>query len=313
VTRAAIHADSILNRLDELWRTLAAAEETELLRACAMTLLVFTEGPPNDAALAGSLAELMLAHPFRAVVIGRIQDEGRRLEAEVTARCSLAHSRRTRICCEQIEIGATAEALSDLAPVVRGLTVADLPVVAWLRDAGALGRPCGELVSLADKLILDSTPIGNWQVMLRSARALLRQDAALADLAWTRLTPWRLALAEVLEVFDDPDQEAQAGAVEHIELQHAPPAPPSTAVYLAAWLRLRLPGAPSVTFAPVTSGEGLRAVRLYAPGSTLAFECSSELLSHFPGTSRLEYLLAEELSLTAPDPAFEAALALSLD
>ncbi len=309
MTRAAIDADSILKRLDELWRTLAAAEETELLRACAMTLLVFTEGPPNDAALAGSLAELMLAHPFRAIVIGRIQDGGRRLEAEVTARCSLAHGRRTRICCEQIEIGATALALSDLAPIVRGLTVADLPVVAWLRDAGALEQPCGELVSFADKLILDSTAEGNWQVMLRSARALLRQDAALADLAWTRLTPWRLALAEV---FDDPDRAAKAGAIERIELQHAPPAPPSTAIYLAAWLRLRLPGAPAVTFAPVPSGEGLCAVRLYAPGSGLAFECGTELLSHFPGTSRLEYLLAEELSLMAPDPAFEAVLAASL-
>lgn len=311
MTGAAVHADGILRRLEELWRVWARPDESELLRACAMTLMVLTEGPPTDPALAGLLTELMLAHPFRAVVVGRVPGAGRQLEADVTVHCALARGRRTQICCEQIRIGATAEALADLPPVVRGLAAADLPVVVWLSDAAALKQqPCAELISLADRLIVDSAADPHWQATLRRARTLLRSGAALADLAWLRLTPWRSALTSA---FDDPARRGRAGTIQRVELHHAPPSPPPAALYLAAWLRLRLPGRPAAQFVSIPAGRGLQAVRLFAPDDAPVVECTIEQLSRFPAAERLQELLAEELSLMAPDPSFGAVLAAVLD
>lgn len=304
-----IHADAILAQLGEHWRMLAETGQTEVLRACAMTLLVHTEGPPSDPDLAGFLAAFELAHPARAIVVGRLEGAGRRVTAEVRARCRLAPGRRTQICSEQIELGATEEALADLPPVVAGLTAADLPVVVWLRDPAALDPgPLAGLVSLGDKLILDSDALRDWRARLRRARALLARGAGLGDLAWARLTPWRSILAEA---FHHPARKALLGAVERIEVHHGGPLP-AGAAYLAAWLRLLLPACPAATFVEVADGEGLCSARLHAQGLELALHRSqprelelasaNELLCRQPDAPLLEELLAEELALIGPGP-----------
>lgn len=311
----AIHADAVLARLGEHWRMLAETGRTEVLRACAMTLLVLTEGPPSDPDLAGTLTAIQLAHPARAIVVGRLEGAGRRLTAEVRARCRLAPGRRTQICSEQIELAATEEALADLPPVVAGLVAADLPVVVWLRDPAALDRaPLAGLVSLGDKLILDSDAMRDWQARLQRAQALLAPGAGLGDLAWARLTPWRSVLAEF---FHDPAGKPLLGSVERLEVHHGGPLP-AGAAYLAAWLRLLLPAGPAATLVQLAQGEGLSAARLHARGLQLDLRRSQaqdheltggdELLFRRPHAPKLEELLAEELALIGPDPVFQAVL-----
>lgn len=289
---AAARPDQLLRELDDLWRGLASEEQGGVLRACAMTLIVCTEGAEDD--LGETLALLMRDHPARAIVLREQKGEEPHLEAGVRAQCWMPFGRRQQICCELIEIAMTRASLADVPPVVRSLTAPDLPVAIWCRSSSLVGVPAFDVVlRLASKLILDSRNAADLPAQSRYMQSVEDGDTVLADLAWTWLTLWRETIAKH---FDNPAGVAQARTLRRAIVGYTGGHVPMWAYYMAAWLRNAAGSDLAVEFRPTGESVELRGDdwEVHVDPATL------------PQRSDYE-LLGEELSILGRDPVYQAA------
>src|SRR5712692_9107112 len=155
-----IDPEKIRKRLDEVWAGLgrqASAENHEVMRACALTLIAVVDaGGPSDGA-SETLAELMRQHPSRAILVRLAAVENDILEADVEARCWMPFGARRQICSEVIAIDCSEKTLGDVPGVILSLVVADLPVVLWCASDRARQLPAfASLAQPAGRIILDS-------------------------------------------------------------------------------------------------------------------------------------------------------------
>jgi glucose-6-phosphate dehydrogenase assembly protein OpcA len=297
-----VEAGRLLKELDSAWVAVGKQESGGVLRACSMTLVVLAGAKDDPQELGALLAELMHEHPSRTVVL-RLGPE---FDGHVAVQCWMPFGTRQQICCEQIEIVCTPETMKVAAALILGLTVPDLPVNLWLRGAEWLEQAqCGALLRLADKVIVDGAK-------LDGVRKLASSEYVLADLAWTRITRWRQAVARVLEA-------RPVERIDSIEVRHAGADLPMTARYLAAWLATALGVQPVVRadegpLPPPGIGR-VRLVHMTGPGFDLrverpgTVEVSIEFDGHrtpalFPVMSE-DRLLREELSVFGRDPVFD--------
>lgn len=304
---AAIDAGRLLAELNENWRLLGKESSGGLLRACSMTLLVVA-GPDEDPRQLGeTLASIMNEHPNRTIVL-RIAP-GQAVEARTSIQCWMPFGRRRQVCCEQIEISASRDALHEVPPILLGLMVADLPMAVWCSDAALAAR--GELapvLRLAGKVIVD-TSRSERAAAIPYLRALGQGSWKLGDLAWTRITRWRQRLAQGL-------RHAPLPASARISYSGA--GEPLVAAYLAAWLETAAGCGSTLACEdpqPPEPGMGrLRAVRLgdlelrrTAPTVVVTSRGGASSAAAFPLLSDAD-LLREELGVFGRDPLFEAAL-----
>lgn len=293
----ALHADQILEELRELWASLGkAAEEGDshgVVRACALTLIVFAEETEGDAAIGETLAELMREHPHRAIVVRVRRDSPPLLEHRVLAQCWMPFGRRQQLCCERIEILAAEASLPELVPILLALRVPDLPVVLWYRSA----RVFESQALPADKIVLDSASAADPPSMLRRLAEANAAGLPIADLAWTRLTHWREIVAQM---FENPASRALLPRICEVRVFHAGERVPPEACYLAAWVLDALGREIDVRFEAAAQdaiefrGTGLQPV--YVAGCARASD------------SRL---LREELAILGRDPVYDRALRLA--
>jgi hypothetical protein len=262
--------ERVLSELRELWQTLGKQQESGgVLRACAMTLIVAAADNDDSQELGGILAALMPEHPSRLILIRR--GEAGLLDARVNAQCWRPFGSRQQICCEQIEISAGNDRLGDAARSCLPLLAPDLPVVLWCR---AEPVPVSELFGLAQRIIFDTATAGT-PALLRRVR---RIGCRVADLAWSRLTAWRQALAAAY---------AAAGSPQVQEVEAAEP-------YLEAWLRRAFPEA--------RLNRGSRGeVILRGPG--VQIRCPE-----VTGSAEITGLMRRELAISGPDRVFEEVL-----
>ena len=291
-------------------RFLIAPTETQdgLLRACSMTLVCFADDEEDPAELNGMLASLMREHPSRMIVV-RLRDGEDELTARVSSQCWMPFGHRRQICCEQVEVTASINRLADVASIVAPLAAPDLPRVIVLRSArivraGALRK----VLALGDKIVVDSSRPGS--PGFGEIGGLLDAGHTTGDLAWTRLTPIRALLAQLLET-----RHPAAIAIEYAGREAGP-----EARYLQAWLQTALPRA-TVSLrgmaapADCDTGEGKLAairvdsdlvVRLCPGGAEYEAGAMRQRASMPPGTE--EQLLNEELGIVVHDRVFERAL-----
>jgi glucose-6-phosphate dehydrogenase assembly protein OpcA len=314
----------ILKELGKLWTSLGEEESKKgkptVLRACAMTLLVATDDDdPDSFAASQTLVDLMQSHPSRAIVLRQTPSAENGLTARVLAQCWMPFGKAQQICCEQIEIEASPERWPNIGPTVLGLTVPDLPVVVWCRQRSAL-NPHGSdanragldaVLQLATKVIADTRGLdvaGAFAVMDGWAT----QNRSVADLEWSRLTPWREAIAGA---FEDSQLLAQRGQFTTVEITSGDDSPPASAYYLAAWLEKGI-SATARFLKGGAYGGGLQKVRL--AGESLEIEVERvgpECLALRVGkltqnlslkTSSLYGLMHEELTILGPDDEFHS-------
>ena len=134
-------------------------------------------------------------------------DAEKNLEARVLAQCWKPFGKAQQICCEQIEITARPQTWPNVGPTLVGLTVADLPVIFWCRHKGALSQAATKddhagleaITSLATKIVIDTRDMPTAEAITLLERWQAR-GRVVADLEWTRLTPWREPLAHVFDV-----------------------------------------------------------------------------------------------------------------
>jgi hypothetical protein len=318
MTGSTINPDRVLKELGELWADLGKEGDSEqgVLRACAMTLVVFTDPKedPNDAG--ENIAALMRDHPSRAIVV-RLS-AGAELRARVFAQCWMPFGSRRQICCEQVEITGSPDAIEDVGAAIVPLLAPDLPVIFWVRDASLLPK-FGKWAEVASKIVVHSTRAADPAGVLRQ---ILQQKNTVADLTWARLTRWRELIAQV---FENPVYLAKLGEIDAVRIGYVTDQIPVSGHYLAAWLQLGLNAAgarPRVEFTrPEPVGEG--SIQSLELSSADGFRYILEKVDPSIVEVRLEgvvnraifrqpsdcELLAEELSISGHDPVFERVLA----
>lgn len=182
--------------LAALWRQ-AAKGHKAVTRACAWNLVVHVE---SDAALerGKAMADALVERvPSRTLVLHHRPNAttGPEVEAFVTANCRLMPGGGKLLCSEEITVQSRGAGSDYLPSLTRALLVPDIPTAVLCAGLPRDGALVQELVSAADRLILDSRGAESLQGIERLGKALPR----VADLAWLRSAPWRLAVAAAFD------------------------------------------------------------------------------------------------------------------
>ena len=224
-----------------------------------LTLVVVTKSGLEEEAIEAA-NEASREHPCRIIVLADAGAEApTRLDAQIRVGGDAGAS-------EVILLRGYGELAEESESLVAALLLPDAPIVAWWPH-GAPKNACETSIGrIAHRRITDSANESDPQRALENIRRTYK--AGDTDLAWTRLTNWRIQLAAVLDQVDGSPVTAVAveGASDS----------PST-ILLAAWLTLAL-DAP-VTIVADPAGTGIRRVRLtrtggdvqlFRPGLTVA-------------------------------------------
>ncbi len=308
-----VKPDSVLHEISELWGNLlkpepagGAAGGADVLRACAMTLIVFVDEEDDAAALDETLKGVMHVHPSRAIVV-RLRDAPGTLSSHVLVQCWLPVGNQRKICCEQVELSVSMNRLADLPTIIDPLTAPDMPRVIWFRSARIDRAPgVAELLALGDKIIVDSMRPGS--PAFADMRVLAGAGYIVADLAWTRLTRIRELLAQLLDGHDLSNIRAVT-----ILYCGADPAP--AAKYIQAWLRSEMTSAAVDLRKDGSGGHGeITAIQIEPDLNVrVSWNCAEYETGALRQRANLascaeHELLSEELSIMSRDPAFEKAL-----
>jgi glucose-6-phosphate dehydrogenase assembly protein OpcA len=322
-TAIGVQPERILRDLQQLWAQMAQdqADSGGVLRACAMTLVVVAENAADAERVRQTVGVLMHNHPSRAVILRPGGDgEGAELDARIFAECWKPFGKTQQICSEGIEITAGRSGFAEVAKFLVPLRVPDLPVVLWCRGTQVLSSsvqpgPLEPLFPLADKVIFDSSQVGDADSALQFLRRLRGRGRRVADLHWTRLTGWREVLAHLFD-----DHALRPDEVKAAQVTFGGPAATTCSRYFAAWIRAALPAA-RVTIAADASGDGapgIRSVTLSTASDNLTITrgsdqclevsgCGRHYRSLLPSASE-EALMQEELGILGTDPVYESAL-----
>jgi glucose-6-phosphate dehydrogenase assembly protein OpcA len=241
-----VEITALEKELAALWRCLLSAPDapSAYTHTCTLTLIVFTTDAETAPAVA-TVAELVGAHPHRAIVLYAAPDFDRTLyDATIHINCQAPRAAGPQICCEQITITAHGpDALADLHAVVIPLLVSDLPAfLYWAHGAGLDSHLFAECAEVADRVIVDSarfpTPPAAFRQLVAQSAAI-GSDTAFGDLNWTRLDIWRELTAQF---FDAPDARAYLPRLNRVEVTYAanPGNNSAPAALYLAWLASRL-------------------------------------------------------------------------
>ncbi|GBC76580.1 hypothetical protein HRbin08_00042 [bacterium HR08] len=313
----AVPVQAIEQELERLWKTAAQPAEGEsplpVLRACALNLVVYVAAPERVSEIEAVIPQLIPEHPLRAIVISADESAGEsRLDAWISAHCLQPVPEGKQICCEQIRLGARGEAISGLPRLVVPILVPDVPVFLWWCGAPPFGSErLDDFIAIADRVIIDSADFENpREDFSRLARLMASREAstAFSDVAWTRLTFWRHAVARL---FDSPLTQPFLYRLERVVIGYAEErdiyAFSSQALLMAGWLASRLAWQPlsGLTFS-ATRQDGARSeLRLQSPCGALTIEFRAVSLPSVPsgelafleldaeGTPAMRFVLAE--------------------
>lgn len=312
---AAVSPEALLKELSQLWVSLGKEDDAGVLRACAMTLIMASEDNEDATAAGEILAELIHDHPSRAVMLRVRQGSAPLLESRVLAQCWMPFGKRQQICCEQIDISASEASLLEVQRLLMGLVAPDLPVVLVCRGWHLfLLEAFQPVLAVASRVVIDSTGASEPAWVLSKISSLRAGGIEVQDLAWTRLTRLRQALASL---FDRPEALDRLPAVTSIEVTYTQGPVPSETLYLAAWLQGGVKA--GVTLAPVAPGEPVPAIRMTGPGVEIRAHASSPAMIEVSSDGILfpvhvtpvrdSELLREELSITSHDSIYDEVLA----
>jgi glucose-6-phosphate dehydrogenase assembly protein OpcA len=308
LTTTTVNPEKVLKDLRELWAQLAREQESGVLRACAMTLVVIAEDDADAEQVRKTLGVLMHDHPSRAIVLKA--SEGAEMNARVFAECWMPFGGHQQICSEGIELTADAANLGEVAQLMLPLIVPDLPVVLWCRGSRFFStRYFDPLFPLAHKIVVDSAAAKNPKGAIAVLKELQLRGQRMADLEWTRLTGWRQALANV---FDDAPMDIAEARIGYAGAM-------STGIlYFLRWLERVVPGLRAETETVAGNAAGIRSIALSGKGgnvtliageNSLVEVCCGPRTSHMLlPASELDALMRAELSISGQDAVFEVVL-----
>jgi glucose-6-phosphate dehydrogenase assembly protein OpcA len=222
--QAHVHdANQVSGRLREIWRDYGAARNAAsvarspsgtdsgpmpVARAATMNLIAAARSRRDAERIRETIASLEEIHPSRATILysdssGPIDPtSGLDVRIELLEHTSARGRPATVFECITIDVSAENEA--QLASIASPLLMPDLPdVLWWATDPTDTSQLFVELVDVCDRLIVDSAMAVHTAAGLHHLRAFvgdLRDDVALGDLAWARLSPWRRLTTQFFDV-----------------------------------------------------------------------------------------------------------------
>ncbi|MDQ0030361.1 glucose-6-phosphate dehydrogenase assembly protein OpcA [Arthrobacter bambusae] len=268
-----------------------------------LTLVVVTKSGLEEEAIEAA-NEASREHPCRIIVLADAGSEApTHLDAQIRVGGDAGAS-------EVIVLRGYGELATESESLVAALLLPDAPIVAWWPH-GAPENACETSIgSIAHRRITDSANEADPAAALARIRETYR--AGDTDLAWTRLTKWRLQLAAALDQVDESPVTA-------IVVEGASDSP--STLLLAAWLALDLDAPVQIVADP--AGTGIRRVllsratgdvQLFRPGLTVA-----ELTQPGQPAQRISLprrslrdCLAEELRRLDPDDVFGEVITMGL-
>jgi glucose-6-phosphate dehydrogenase assembly protein OpcA len=207
-------------------RVREAADDGTELRTSTMTHVVWA--PPRWLSHAqATFAQLEERHPARTLFL--IPEPGRRprIEAEATLKDVSLDGLSREVFSEVVEIRLFGSAARHPASIVLPLLIPDLPAFCRWRGRPPWGASeLDEVIGVVDRFVVDSW---EWPGLPGTYRRLeeLFDRVAVSDIAFRRLLPWRLRLA---------DAWPRIGRAQRLHVV----GPRADALLLAAWLRSRL-------------------------------------------------------------------------
>lgn len=268
-----------------------------------LTLVVITRSGDEEEAIEAA-NEASREHPCRIIVLADAGSEkADRLDAQIRVGGDAGAS-------EVIVLRGYGALAEESESLVAGLLLPDAPIVAWWPHGSPRNACETSIGSIAHRRITDSANESDPLAALETIRETYK--AGDTDLAWTRLTNWRIQLAAVLDQVDD-------SPVTEVTVEGASDS--ASTLLLAAWLTLALDVPATIVADP--AGTGIRRVRLsresgdvqlFRPGSSVA-----ELTQPGQPTQRitlprrsLRDCLAEELRRLDPDEVFGEVITMGL-
>ncbi|MFD1210523.1 glucose-6-phosphate dehydrogenase assembly protein OpcA [Arthrobacter sp. GCM10027362] len=260
-----------------------------------LTLVVVTKSGLEEEAIEAA-NEASREHPCRIIVLADAGAGARdRLDAQIRVGGDAGAS-------EVIVLYGHGQLAAESESLVSALLLPDAPIVAWWPHGMPDSASRTSIGRIATRRITDSANEPDPQQALEKLSKVYA--AGDTDLAWTRLTNWRIQLAAALE-------QADSSPVTAVTVEGASNSP--STVLLAAWLHRAL-DAP-VTIVTGAAGTGIRGVRLSrASGDIRLFRPAltvAELTRPGQPAQRislprrtLQDCLAEELRRLDPDEVF---------
>lgn len=219
------NVSALAAELDALWRSAAkdADGRHPVTRACALTLLVYTESDEAAREVSNLVGALTLQNPCRALImVVRPEESPAGLSARVSAVCQLPAPGEKQVCCEHVTIEARGDAVRDLDKVVVPLMVSGLPVYLWWRaDRTTEPEAFGKILRYIDRVYVDSEWFSNPEVELPVLAKQIQKYAGqvvVNDLNWARVTPWRELTAQC---FDSPDTRSYLNQISGIQIEYS--------------------------------------------------------------------------------------------
>lgn len=195
------------------------------VRASVLTLVACVVAPSDVDVVLGAVSHMSRLHPSRTVILLPDAQPGTG-ELEVWTSTTTIHDTgyELPVCAEQIVIAARGHAPHHLPSLTDQLILPDLPAFLWwtgdvLSDSRGL---FARLAGLADRVIVDSAEFQSLEAAITRLNGFVRQRyqlAALSDVSWARLTPWRELLAQF---FDAPATQGRHAAVDRVDVEIDP-------------------------------------------------------------------------------------------
>ena len=240
---------SLESGLSDLWRSavVAAGEESPVMRASALTLLVFVDNRGAETEVSSVVSRVTLQSPCRAVVM--IAEPGATpagFESWVSAHCHLPTGGRKQVCCEQVSVWARGDSVRDLDNVIVPLALPGLPVFLWWR-AGSFSPPdyFKQILRVTDCVLVDSARFAHPAKDLAKLARTVQEvsgEVVIGDLNWTRTQPWRELAAQC---FDSPAHRPYLDNLNYLRIEYEEESPRAVAqgaqaLLVAGWLASRL-------------------------------------------------------------------------
>ena len=252
----------------ELARLRMNEDGTLALRASVLNLIVVTD-EDSAQSVTRSVSDIAGRYPSRAIVLISDPEEAEKnLEFQLSAFCSVRGESSTHVCAEQITIHAEGPPAEHLESLAGPLLIPDLRVFLWYPGPFSPSSPeFAGMVTLADRIILDSAAADDCELSLREIAELLDdpETPAVGDLQWVQLTPWRSLVAQLF----DPPSGPESWRAEGIEILHAPDGE-CRALLFVGWLASSL----GWSLEGSTRTENGREVRFSGPSGEITAEMS---------------------------------------
>jgi glucose-6-phosphate dehydrogenase assembly protein OpcA len=174
------------------------------MRASTLNLIAIAGTPTHAEAIEGTVASLTEFAPSRTVVLVRSgAPKSGGLGVRVSVHEHALGKGQAAIRIESVRIAAKSGNDELLASVTSPLLLAELPDFLWVPRSEISGNALiGDLVELADRLIVDTATLAEPSGNLRYLAVLAQQPKPapkVTDLVWSRLMPWRQLIAQFFD------------------------------------------------------------------------------------------------------------------